>query len=159
MAPADDDDMQHALEAALGSVGGDLVGAAISGVTSHPVEVGLAAALGLSALGAFRSITERLRRRRRGRWGVLQDRFTALAATGASGGGVSNPQRAASLNDARAAALALLLDRVAFDPDWQDTDGAYQDARSALDDLEKTRPSTDRRASSTQTRHGASPIS
>lgn len=140
-------------EAERGSVGADLVGAAISGIASRPVEVGLAAALVLAVLGAFRSVTAMLRRHRRGRWGVLQDRFTALASTalastalpstalaGDSTARINNPRRAAALHDARAVPLAVLLDRVAFDPDWRDSDGAYDEGRTALDALELAVP-------------------
>ena len=118
-------------EAPSGSVGGDLLTAAVSGVTSRPVEVGLAAAIGLMLLGAVRWVSERLRRRRRGRWGVLQDQFSALADSSA----ISNPQRASSLDDPRATDLGNVLDRAAFDPEWHDTDDEYRQTKSTLREL------------------------
>jgi hypothetical protein len=87
-------------------------------------------------------------RRRRGRWGLLQDRFGALADSTVLPGPVpgrtvpaTNPQIAAAIIDdgRRAAALAVAheLDRSAFDPSWVDDDQRFEQARSALATLER----------------------
>ena len=81
-------------------------------------------------------------RRHRGRWGLLQDRFSALVD-----GVATNPQRATRLADghgaeaapdvaALAADVAAVLDRVAFDPTWADDDAEYTRARTAIATLE-----------------------
>jgi transglutaminase-like putative cysteine protease len=131
-------------EANPGTVGGDLIGAAISGVASRPVEIGLLAALALLAVGAVRSVVNLVHRRRRGRWGVLQDRFSEMTPPSAT----TNPMRAASFNDAPQATtpangtandvandVARLLDRAAFDPEWVDDDEMYRRARERVDSL------------------------
>ncbi|MGK0274426.1 MAG: transglutaminase-like putative cysteine protease/uncharacterized protein (DUF58 family) [Ilumatobacter sp.] len=123
-------------EANPGTVGGDLIGAAISGVASRPVEIGLLVGLALLAVGTVRSVANLIRRRRRGRWGVLQDRFSAMTPPSAT----TNPLRAASFDDTTHATdvandLAQLLDRAAFDPEWVDDDEIYRRARERVDSL------------------------
>jgi len=127
-------------EANPGTVGGDLIGAAISGVASRPVEIGILVALTLLAVGTVRSVANLVRRRRRGRWGVLQDRFSEMTPPSAT----TNPLRAASFNDATQATtpandaandVARLLDRAAFDPEWVDDDEMYRHARERIDSL------------------------
>ena len=119
-----------------GTVGGDLIGAAISGVASRPVEIGLLAGLALLTFGTIRSVANLIRRRRRGRWGVLQDRFSAMTPPSAT----TNPLRAATFSDTTHAAgaandLAELLDRAAFDPNWVDDDEMYRSARERVNSL------------------------
>ncbi len=120
-------------EVEQGSVGGELVSAAISGIASRPVEIGLLVGFGTVVLAAFRAIVEFVRRRQRGRWGVLQDRFTELAGTDP----ITNPERAIAFDDSAAIDLATLLDQAAFDPTWQDTDTSYTRAGTALKTLKK----------------------
>jgi hypothetical protein len=84
------------------------------------------------------------RRRRRGRWGLLQDRFTALARQP-----LTNPAIARGLGhqvpdgdgDVDLAgdvdAVAAMLDRAAFDPTWTDDDRAYEQTRAAVTTLER----------------------
>jgi transglutaminase-like putative cysteine protease len=121
-------------EAEQGSVGADLASAAVSGIASRPVEIGLLVGFGILALGAFRAIVEFVRRRQRGRWGVLQDRFTKLTDPDA----VTNPERATEFGDPAAIDLATMLDQAAFDPTWHDTSESYKRASTALKTLEKT---------------------
>lgn len=65
-------------ETNTGTVGGELVGAAVTSIASHRLELG-AVALGAAACwAAAMSLRSLRRRRRRGRWGLLQDRFSAL---------------------------------------------------------------------------------
>lgn len=109
-----------------------------AGVASRPVEIGLLVALGLFAVGTVRSVANLVRRRRRGRWGVLQDRFNEMTPPSAT----TNPLRAASFNDATQATtpangaandVARLLDRAAFDPEWVDDDEMYRRTREHID--------------------------
>ncbi len=109
------------------------------------------AAIAVVFLVAVRVAMRLQYRRRRGRWGVLQDRFTALAhlddATPAT-----NPARAAQVDaqvhaqaDAAAAhtvgpvaeTVADTLDRVAFDPTWVDDDETFERTRAAVATLER----------------------
>ena len=73
-------------------------------------------------------------RRRRGRWGLLQDRLSRAAAARGIDNTCSNPElarrwavtdpsRAENVRD-----LAIILDRVVFDPTWTDSDDAYETA-------------------------------
>jgi hypothetical protein len=97
-------------------------------------------------------------RRRRGRWGVLQDRFTAIddptdpvpTVADPAGPGTSSPtvrtnrSIAASVADTheRAAAARCVadeLDHAAFDPSWVDDDARFERTRSALATLERSR--------------------
>jgi hypothetical protein len=86
-------------------------------------------------------LRERSRRRRRGRWGLLQDRFDALAATT---GPTTNHRRADRVGGAvgdtvTAHEIARTLDRATFDPGWADDDDQYQRTRGALRTLERVR--------------------
>lgn len=141
-------------DAGGGTVGGDLVGASVSSIVSHRLQVGalgLALVVGwllLSALSTWRH------RRRRGRWGLLQDRFSTLSvnfvSTRAGDCGpdaerpvLTNPDRAALVGPSGVAmsvamSVATTLDRAAFDPDWVDDDEAYRATRSAVTVLERT---------------------
>lgn len=140
-----------AADAGGATVGGDLIGAAISSITSHRIEIALVALIVVLAVLAFRSIVVARHRRRRGRWGLLQDRFSVLAgpvpartAEPADPPAVRTNRRIASmvappeLVDA-ACAVADELDRAAFDPDWVDDDERYDRTRSALEVLEASR--------------------
>lgn len=83
------------------------------------------------------------RRRRRGRWGVLQDRFTALASGRGADVGASNRSRSQRWTAADDAALARevadTLDRVAFDPTFPADDAAYARTRELVGSLERRR--------------------
>ena len=75
-------------------------------------------------------------RRRRGRWGVLQDRFTVAATRAGAGGTEPNRDLAEVLTGEDARWLADELDRSAFSPSWQDDDAVYQRGRTVLVELE-----------------------
>ncbi|MGB0113868.1 MAG: transglutaminaseTgpA domain-containing protein, partial [Ilumatobacteraceae bacterium] len=66
-------------DADAGTVGGDLAAAAAASIVSHRIEVAAAAVVLLGAWVAVRTLAAARHRRRRGRWGLLQDRFLALA--------------------------------------------------------------------------------
>lgn len=111
------------------TVGGDLV-LGLVGLVTGQLPLLLAGALVLSgALGAWR-IGGRIRyRRRRGRLGLLQDRFVELAAARGLDTACSNPELArrwAEVDPHAAqvvAEVAVELDRLAFDPDAADDVG------------------------------------
>jgi hypothetical protein len=73
-------------------------------------------------------------RRRRGRWGLLQDRLERAAAARGIDTICSNPELARRWaahqpHDAEQVRdLAIILDRVEFDPTWTDADDIYETA-------------------------------
>ena len=103
-------------EAERSTVGGDAAGAVLDAVFGHPVEAALLVAAGFAGLALVRAGATLRRRRRRGPWGVLTDRFMALApeATTAPQAGRDIDARLGA-DDAEAADIARRLDRVAFD--------------------------------------------
>jgi transglutaminase-like putative cysteine protease len=139
-----------AADAGGDTIGGDLIAATVSSIASHRVQIMLVVlAVGVLVV-AVRLIALLRYRRRRGRWGLLQDRFGALADSTVLPGPVpgrtvpaTNPQIAAAIIDdgRRAAALAVAheLDRSAFDPSWVDDDQRFEQTRSALATLERAR--------------------
>ena len=90
----------------------------------------------LVVIVAGRSGRAAVRRRRRGRWGVLQDRFTVAATRAGAGGTEPNRDLAEVLTGEDARWLADELDRSAFSPSWQDDDAVYQRGRTVLVELE-----------------------
>jgi transglutaminase-like putative cysteine protease len=149
-----------AADAGGDTIGGDLIAATVSSIGSHRGQIILVVlAVGLAIVAVRLAALVRYRRRR-GRWGLLQDRFTRLSDPTVLPGPVptrtvtvlpgpvptrtvraTNPQIAASIIDAdrRAAALAVAdeLDRAAFDPTWSDDDQRFEQTRSALATLER----------------------
>lgn len=122
-------------EAEETSVGGDLVDAATATITAHPVKIGLVLALLIVLAAVARLTATAVARRRRGRWGVLQDRFAELSTATAQ----TNPARAGAFNGSDTAReLAVMLDRAVCDPAWTDSDAGYQAARATLRQLEST---------------------
>ncbi len=133
------------------TVGGDLIAASVSSISSHRTEIVLV----LLAVGATMMIVRLIalarHRRHRGRWGLLQDRFARLADPTVLPGPVpgrtvrpTNTEIAARvIDDGRhAAALTVAdeLDRAAFDPTWVDDDQRFERTRSALATLERSTP-------------------
>jgi hypothetical protein len=88
-------------------------------------------------------VRELRRRRARGRWGLLQDRFGSMAAERGAPPGATNAGRAArwtASDDAEVARLvAMQLDRVAFDPAFEDDDRQYQHTRKLVGSLRNPR--------------------
>lgn len=128
------------------SVGGDLLRAARDAISRHGRLIVTTAAV-LVVLGALVVLTvvavRRARhRRRRGRWGLVQDRFHRASIARGLDAACTNPElarrwaAAADPADAAmaevAAALAEVLDRVAFDPGWRDDDHLYDEAEQLL---------------------------
>jgi transglutaminase-like putative cysteine protease len=134
-----------------GTVGGDLIGATVSSVVAYRLQLLALAAAAVVVLAAVRVAMMLQYRRRRGRWGVLQDRFTALAHLD-DGTPPTNPARAAQVHEQVAAqvdrpadaaagptagTVADMLDRVAFDPTWVDDDETFERTRAAVATLER----------------------
>lgn len=122
------------------TVGGDLLRGASDALRDHGRSMLALAAIGAVLALAVRAARTWRARRERGRWGRLQDRWRAAAtARGAPDGpnpALARQWPAAMPTDAGdAARLAEMLDRVAFDPEWVDSDDAYADARALADRL------------------------
>ncbi len=118
------------------SVGGELATGVSRYVNDHGDKLAVVVAVGLVITGAVVLVFELRRRHRRGRWGLLQDRFGSLAKRHGAPDGASNIRRAAgwtAADDAAVArAVAQQLDRVAFDPTFTDDDGEYDETRRQL---------------------------
>ena len=140
-------DVPLAGESATSSVGGDIVDAVTDIMRRHAPTIAVVMILGslaLGALAAFVRLAAQVRyRRRRGRWGVLQDRWVDASASRGIDTICSNPalaDRWAAMHTAEREAheLAELLDRVAFDPSWPrtgDDDAAYRRAQALLEPM------------------------
>lgn len=98
----------------------------LRGLAAHPGLLVLALAGPLAASVLIRLAIEVVRRRRRGRWGLLQDRYTRLAGAAPGATNLDRAARWTATDDAELARLvAERLDAVAFDPEWRDDDAAY----------------------------------
>jgi len=137
-----------AADAGNGTVGGDLIGATVSSIASHRIEIGLAVFATGVMWGLVRLVMLARYRRRRGRWGLLQDRFGELAtAVRRSPSQSDDPVVATNVRIAATVAhdretaclIADELDRVAFDPSWVDDDERFERTRSALATLQRSR--------------------
>lgn len=129
-------------ESSSGSIGTELAGGAASAITARPGFAILLAGVGLAAVAMLRVVVELVRRRRRGRWGVLQDRFRELAVAHGAPSGATNPARARlwAADDAeRAREVAERLDRVMFDPTFADDDTIYTETRQLVGSLTERR--------------------
>ena len=118
------------------TIGGELA-AAVGELVSANVGPLIAVVLA----SAFMIITARLvrrwlERRRRGRWGLLQDRFVAAAIRHGAQPTDSNTQLAAAFETRAADAIAQTLDASAFAGSWVDDDELFEDVASALQQLE-----------------------
>lgn len=126
-------------EATRSSVGGDVLAAIVDGARHHALPIAAIAAAAVVAGLAVRALVAARRRRRRGPWGRLDDRFVSLDATHDSGPRAhrrTNASIATSLverlgsDPARGdpTDVARMLDRVGFDPTFE----------PGADDLEAT---------------------
>jgi protein-glutamine gamma-glutamyltransferase len=123
-------------DAQIGSVGADVAGALAGYVGDHSLRLLLVIAEGLAALVALRLTRVAVARRRRGRWGMLQDRFASLAARRGAAASSSNPVLAAAWTGADDEEVARLvaqrLDRVAFDPTFVDEGRVFAETRKLV---------------------------
>ncbi|MEX0848511.1 MAG: transglutaminaseTgpA domain-containing protein [Ilumatobacteraceae bacterium] len=132
-------------EAGRTSIGGDIARnlqefGSLHGRTALAVlVVGLVGACSVWLIA--RVVRSMIRRRRRGRWGLLLDRWSALAARSGVDTACATPElgrrwaAARPADETLADELAALLDRVAFDPAWTDDDEAFMRAAALLDRL------------------------
>jgi transglutaminase-like putative cysteine protease len=130
-------------EASLGSIGDDLTKAAAAFVDDHRLELIAVITVAIGVIGGLSLVVEIRRRRRRGRWGLLQDRFDAAAVSRGARPGATNLGRAAMWTDADDAAVArevaVTLDRVAFDPEFAADEHAYVTVRESVGSLRHRR--------------------
>jgi transglutaminase-like putative cysteine protease len=126
-------------DAAVGSIGDDLAQAASDFVQAHEVEIVVSLAAVIGGVVSVKLVLELLRRRRRGRWGLLQDRFVAVATRRGAPPGASNVGRAEMWADADDAGVARqiaeTLDAAAFDPGFVDDEALYAAAREGVGSL------------------------
>ncbi len=129
-------------DAEIESVGADLAAGLGGYVGDHPVRIVLVIAGGIGVLAVGRLVRIAVERRRRGRWGSLQDRFAAIAARRGAPSVASNPALAAAWTGADDEAVARLvaerLDRVAFDPSFDDEDDVFAETRKLVGTLRAT---------------------
>ncbi len=118
-------------DARVDSVGKDLAVGATRFVDDHTVGIAATIAAALMVAGLVLAARELRYRRRRGRWGVLQDRFRSAASRRGASLTAPNPQLAAAWSTVDDAELALLvagrLDRAAFDPTFVDDSGLFDE--------------------------------
>ena len=126
----------------IDSVGADLAAGVGGYVGDHPLAVTSVLGAAVGVYGALRLVLELRRRRRRGRWGLLQDRFAASAQRRGAPSGAPNPRLASTWtahDDAEVARLvADRLDRIAFDPHFPDDDAVYRETRKLIGSLPRT---------------------
>ncbi len=143
-------------EAERSTVGADAARAVLDSVLARPLEVGLLLAGGFAALALSRAFTELRRRRARGSWGLLHDRFMALAPDA-----VTAPDAARRLADRWGPAadgaddIARELDRVAFDAAYSPDDMVRADTARAIGALERLQRTTPHDA---RTEHQREPV-
>lgn len=124
-------------DAEAGTVGEELVSGLSATVEEHGARLVAVIALGAAAFGAWWVVREMRRRQRRGRWGLLQDRFTSAAVGRGALAGATNPDLARVwADDDRARTAATELDRAAFDPAFVDDDETYRTTRELVDSLQ-----------------------
>ena len=123
-------------ETSSGSIGADVVAGIDAYARDHWLLLGLLALVALGSVAGVRLATWVRYRKRRGRWGLLQDRFESVALERGVVHGVSNPRRAAAWSRSDDVAVARLiaerLDRVAFDPTFDDDDALYRATRKLV---------------------------
>ena len=126
-------------QAQRASIGGEVAKAIARAISNHITVVLLTVAALAFALVIGRAAVRWWQRRRRGKWGVLQDRFVATAVRRGAEPNAPNAELAAVF-DARAAdQLAATLDASAFSAGWRDDDELYQQSLEALRELEHSR--------------------
>lgn len=123
-------------EAQRTTIGGDLGRAIASGIGDHLAVVIAALVSVVTLLLASRTLRSWWRRRRRGRWGVLQDRFVAAALRRGASLTAPNAELAHVFEEPGADELAAALDACAFSASWADDDVSYRQAIASLQELE-----------------------
>ena len=130
-------------DAERSTVGGDAAAATIGALLARPVEAVALLASVVAALAMFRAWGEIRRRRARGPWGMLHDRFMALAPEAVTAPQVARVLTAEFRNDADVAdRTAHILDRVAFDAGYRPTDADRTEVARGIAVLERLRRHT-----------------
>jgi transglutaminase-like putative cysteine protease len=129
-------------DATIDSVGADLVEGVGGYVSDNALSLGLLAAAGFGVMSMTKIARTVVARRRRGRWGVLQDRFAGVALRRGASAVSTNSQRASSWSESDDAAVAALvadrLDRMAFDPTFTGDDEVFRETRKLVGQLGPT---------------------
>ncbi len=127
--------------AKIKSVGSDLAEGAGDYLRTHRLQIALAVGFGFMALAAVAAIRELRYRRRRGRWGVLQDRFNGAAERHGAAVGLPNPRLALVWTEEDTVDVARLvaerLDRVVFDPDFVDDSDVFAETSKLVGSLSR----------------------
>lgn len=126
-------------DAEAGTVGAELFGGITDTIErNNDVVVAVVAAVA-AMVGGIWLLRVMRRRRLRGRWGQLQDRFAEGARRRGARSGAPNPELARAWNGAddtaHAERVAAQLDRAAFDPTFGDDDQSYREARELVGSL------------------------
>lgn len=127
------------------SIGGDIARDVQDVARRHGRAVLVVMAAALAAFVVLWLIVRLVRivvhRRRRGRWGLLHDRWARLAERHGVDPACTTPELArrwkatVPTDDATPDELATLLDRAAFDPTWTDDDESFMRAAALFDRL------------------------
>ena len=123
-------------EADDATIGGQLTAALRAWSASNLDTLFVAVAALVGGVLAVRGARRWRARRRRGRWGLLQDRFVAAALRRGALVTDSNAQLAAAFDEPRADAVARTLDASAFASSWVDDDGLFEETAAAVRSLE-----------------------
>jgi transglutaminase-like putative cysteine protease len=124
------------------TIGGDLVAGLVDSVTANLATISVVTLAAFAGLAAWRRVRRAVARRRRGRWGLLQDRFEAAAARRGVEGTLTNPERARRWAEHEPESAPLVhhvaerLDRAAFDPSWSPDDAGIDALERDLDRVE-----------------------
>lgn len=133
-------DVPLAGDSSPASIGGDLLRGALALVGEHVTTTIVVVAVAAVALGGRLMVRRLLRRRARGRWGLLQDRFTAAAFERGASATACNADLAAAFDEPdQARRIADELDAAAFAAGWTDDDERYEHARRAVAVLDRRR--------------------
>ncbi len=126
-------------EAERTSIGGEVAKALARAVSNHITGIVISVVSGALLVLVGRASARWWRRRRRGKWGVLQDRFVATAVRHGAAANAPNAELATVFRDAAADVLAATLDASAFSAAWLDDDELYRQSLDALRQLESAR--------------------
>jgi hypothetical protein len=126
-------------DAEAGSIGGELAESFTGFADRHRTALAIGA-LAAAAVGALVQVLRIVRRRRqRGRWGLLRDRFEQLAVERGAVAGAPAPKLASAFSGGDdgtvASEAAERLDRAAFDPAFVDDDTEFRAARELVGSL------------------------
>jgi hypothetical protein len=121
-------------QSSVDSIGVQLVRALAVVIADHlPLLISLIVGFGLLVLST-RAARAAWRRHRRGRWGVLQDRFVEAAVARGAAPTAPNVEMAAAFTDEHTAVdVARALDECAFSPTWAEDADAFRRVTGEMD--------------------------